>query len=106
MSKKKRVINKSKYPNLHQLNKVRQNKKVDEVAQTMLSIISSSGLTVDEVAAINYYTMQEILNSEHNKRFMKENLKLDVSKLGPDGIFAVQQALISTYYEKIKENGK
>ena len=102
MTKKKRVINKSKYPNLHQLNKVRQNKNVDNVAQTILSIISSSGLTVDEVASVNYYIMKETLNAEHNKRFMSENLQLDVSQLGPEGIFQVQHALLSTYYEKIK----
>lgn len=88
---------------LSTLQKIRENKNIDEIAELILNIISLTGLTVDEVASLNYYLMKETLNAKHNKAFMQENLNIDVSKLGPDGIFQVQRALLSTYYEKIKQ---
>lgn len=87
---------------LNTLKKIRENKNIDEIAELILNIISLTGLTVDEVASINYYTMKETLNAKHNKEFMKEKLKIDMTKLGPEGIFQVQRALLSTYYEKLK----
>lgn len=89
---------------LKTLEQIRENKDIDQVAQLMLNIISLVGLTVDEVASINYYTMQHTLNAEHNKRFMKEKLQLDVTQLGPEGIFQVERALLATYNEKLKED--
>lgn len=84
------------------LQKIRENKNIDEVAELILNIISLTGLSVDEVASINYYIMKETLNAKHNKEFMKEKLNIDVTQLGPEGIFQVQRALLSTYHEKIK----
>lgn len=87
---------------LNTLKTIRENKNIDEIAGLILNIISLTGLTVDEVASINYYIMKETLNAKHNKEFMKEKLNLDVNQLGPEGIFQVQRALLSTYHEKIK----
>lgn len=87
---------------LNTLKTIRENKNLNEVAGLILNIISLTGLTVDEVASINYYIMKETLNAKHNKAFMKERLNLDVTQLGPEGIFQVQRALLSTYYEKVK----
>lgn len=87
---------------LNTLKTIRENKNMDEVAELILNIISLTGLTVDEVASVNYYIMKETLNAKHNKAFMKEKLHLDVTQLGPEGIFQVQCALLSTYYEKLK----
>lgn len=84
------------------MQKIRENKNIDEIAGLILNIISLTGLTVDEVASINYYIMKETLNAKHNKEFMKEKLNIDVTQLGPEGIFQVQRALLSTYHEKIK----
>lgn len=87
---------------LSTLQKIRENKNIDEIAELILNIISLTGLTVDEVASVNYYIMKETLNAKHNKAFMKEKLNIDVNQLGPEGIFQVQRALLSTYYEKLK----
>ncbi|GEL67238.1 hypothetical protein [Marinilactibacillus psychrotolerans] len=87
---------------LSPLQKIRENKNIDEIAGLILNIISLTGLTVDEVASINYYIMKETLNAKHNKEFMKEKLSINVTQLGPEGIFQVQRALLSTYHEKIK----
>lgn len=102
MTTKKPMINKKKYPNLHQAQKIREKKNVEELAETFLALISAHGLTLDEVASINYYVMQRSLEAQHNKRFIKDKLNIDVTQLGPEGIFQVQRALLSTYYEKIK----
>lgn len=87
---------------LKTLEQIRENKNIDEIAGLILNIISLTGLTVDEVASVNYYIMKETLNAKHNKEFMKEKLNLDITQLGPEGIFQVQRALLSTYHEKIK----
>ncbi|TLQ05850.1 hypothetical protein FEZ48_11900 [Marinilactibacillus psychrotolerans] len=87
---------------LKTLEKIRENKNIDEIAGLVLNIISLTGLTVDEVASINYYIMKETLNAKHNKYFMNDKLNIDVNQLGPEGIFQVQRALLSTYHEKIK----
>lgn len=90
-------------PNLNHLKRIREGKNIEQIAQTIMSLISTYGLTLDEVAAINYYTMKESLESKHNKEFMEEHFKIDTTRLGPEGIFKVQQALLSTYYKKIKQ---
>lgn len=100
--KHKRVINKKQYPNLHHLNSMRENKNLDDLAQTMMALISSHGLTLDEVASLNYYVMKTSLETKSNKEFMEKHFNIDTTKLGPEGIFQVQQALLSSYYEKIK----
>lgn len=89
-------------PNLDHLKKLYEQKDVEQFAKIMMSMIAANGLTLDEVAAINYYTMKTALESKQNKEFMEEHFKIDVEKLGPEGIFKVQQALLSTYYKKIK----
>lgn len=100
--KRKRVINKNKYPNLHQINKIQENKNIDDIAQTILSLVSANGLTLDEVASLNYYVMKTSLETKSNKKFMEKHFNIDVTQLGPEGIFGIQQALLSSYYEKIK----
>lgn len=87
---------------LSTLQKIRENKNIDDIAGLILNIISLTGLTVDEVASINYYIMKSTLEAKHNKEFMKEKLNIDVTQLGPEGIFQVQRTLLSTYHEKIK----
>lgn len=101
-NKHKRVINKNKYPNLHHLNKIQENKNIDDIAKTFLSIISAHGLTLDEVASLNYFIMKTSLETKSNKEFMEKHFNIDTTKLGPEGIFQVQRALLSSYYEKIK----
>lgn len=87
---------------LSTLEKIRENKNIDEIAGLILNIISLTGVTVDEVASIDYYIMKSTLEAKHNKEFMKEKFNIDVTQLGPEGIFQVQRALLATYNEKIK----
>lgn len=86
------------------LEKLRKNKNLDEIAETILTLISAYGLTLDEVASINFYVMKRSLETKHNKQFLKDKLNLNVDQLSPEAILQVQQALLATYYEKIKEN--
>lgn len=85
------------------IKKIREEKDLDELANLFMNIISLTGLKMDEVAALNYFIAEQTLNAEHNAKFLKERMSLDVSSLGIEGIFKVQEALVNVYVGKIKK---
>lgn len=88
---------------LKNLKELRESKDVDLIAESIREIISIYGLTMTEVAAVNYYIMEQSLKTPVNRVFLKERMKLDVDSLGVDGILSVQQALIATYVDQFKK---
>lgn len=88
------------------LKKVREEKDIDQIGEFFLSIIDIYGLTMDEVASLSYYLFQSSLEAKHNKDFLRDKFAIDVGKLGIDGKLQVQKVLLSTFYEKVKNNGK
>lgn len=102
MKKRKKQIPRSKYPHLHQVQKQFENKNLDDVAELMWTIYTNYGLTMDEVAALNYYLMKNALMQKQNKKFIQDNFGIKIDELNPDGIFQVQQALLATHSEKHK----
>lgn len=83
------------------LTQLREEKDIDAIAELFWKIITAYGLKVDELAALNYYTMKRSLEVPVNATLLKERMKLDVTQLGVDGILQVQRALITIYTEQL-----
>ena len=83
------------------LTQLREEKDMDAIADFFWKIITAYGLKVDELAALNYYTMKRSLEAPVNSTLLKERMKFDVTQLGVDGILQVQRALITIYTEQL-----
>lgn len=102
MSKK---IDNEKYPFLSSVQETQENKNLDELQEQIITVLSLHGLTTDEVAALLFSTMRNILSQKKNKEMLKINFNIDVERLGAEGILAVQQALLEGYLSKeVKQN--
>lgn len=99
---KKGVKEKDKESYLKFLKQIRQEKNIDEIAELFSSIISMYGVTIDELAAINYYTFNNALNVPVTKKMLEDEFKINVNKLGVEGKLKVQQAFLSVYNDKYK----
>lgn len=96
---------KDNYNYIKLIEKIRAEKDMDELATLFMNIISLVGLKMDEVAALNYFIAEQTIKADHNAKFIKEKLGLDVNNLSIEGIFKVQEALINIYVDKYsKEN--
>jgi len=83
------------------LTQLREEKDMDAIAELFWKIITAYGLKVDELAALNYYTMKRSLEAPVNATLLKERMKLDVTQLGVDGIIQVQRAFVNVYVEQL-----
>ncbi|OTO29290.1 hypothetical protein A5816_001575 [Enterococcus sp. 3G1_DIV0629] len=90
------------YDYIKLIEKIRAEKDMDELATLFMNIISLVGLKMDEVAALNYFIAEQTIRAEHNAKFLKDRLDLDVKELGVEGIFKVQEALVNVYVEKMQ----
>ncbi len=90
------------YDYIKLIEKIRAEKDMDELATLFMNIISLAGLKMDEVAALNYFIAEQTIRAEHNVKFLKDRLDLDVKGLGVGGIFKVQEALVNVYVEKMQ----
>ena len=79
---------------------IREEKDLDKMQELFISIFSIYGLTTDEVAALLFSTMKEVLNEKHNKDMLTDKFSIDITKLGIEGILQVQRALLSAYVDK------
>lgn len=87
---------------LDTLKVIRDAKDLDKIQELILSIFQMYGLQTDEVAALLFSIMKNMMNQEHNKRFLKEKLSIDITNLGKnelDGIFMIQKALLLSFNE-------
>ncbi|EOY5022227.1 hypothetical protein ACP3DM_001168 [Enterococcus faecium] len=90
------------YDYIKLIEKIRAEKDVDELGTLFMNIISLVGLKMDEVAALNYFIAEQTIKAEHNAKFLKDKLDLDVKGLGAEGIFKVQEALVNIYVGKMQ----
>lgn len=93
-------MDKNVYPFLSEVKELQKNKNIDELQEQLLTVIGMYGLKTDEVAALLFSTMKIVLSQKANKEMLRDSFKIDVEKLGPEGIFAVQQALLESYVNK------
>lgn len=91
------------YDYIKLIEKIRAEKDLDQLATLFMNIIGLVGLKMDEVAALDYFIAEQTIKAEHNAKFLKERLGLDVADLGLDGVLQVQRALVSTYVSKETE---
>ena len=96
-------LNKKKYPHLAEIQKNHKNKDMDKLGEEVLSLVTKSGLDMKETSALMFYITQQTIKAPHNALFLKENLNLDVSNLGVEGILKVQQALVTVYLEELQK---
>lgn len=89
------------YNFLDQLEKLKEEKNLDEIGELLLSVVSIYSLTVDEVAALSYYMFNQALMNPTNVRFIEDNFYIDVNDLGIEGKLSFMQALVAAYVEKI-----
>ena len=92
------------YDYIELIEKIRAEKDLDQLATLFMNIIGLVGLKMDEVAALNYFIAEQTIKAEHNAKFIKRNLGLDVTALGIEGIFKVQEALVSVYIDKVRKS--
>lgn len=97
-------MDKKKYPFLSEIEKIQENKNLDEIQEQILTVFSLYSLTTDEVAALLFSTMKIVLSQKANKKMLREKFKIDVDKLGAEGVLAVQQALLEAYLIKNQDN--
>lgn len=103
---KKQSIKQQQAEFLKMLKTIREEKDVDAIAELFLQVISLYGLKMDETASLLYYVQKQTIEAEHNAKFLKERLGLDVTTLGEDGVLQVQRALVSTYTGKVKRDAR
>lgn len=83
------------------IEKIREEKDMDELASLFMNVISLAGLKMDETASLLYYIQKQTVEAPYNAKFLKERLGLDVKALGVDGVLQVQRALVSAYVDKL-----
>lgn len=98
---KKKSVQEKQDDFIKMLTQLREEKDMDDIADLFWKIITAYGLKVDELAALNYYTIKRSLEAPVNATLLKERMKLDVTQLGLDGILQVQRALITIYTEQL-----
>lgn len=98
---KKKFVSEKQDVFIEILTQLREEKDMDAIAELFWKIITTYGLKVDELAALNYYTMKRSLEAPVNATLLKERMKLDVTQLGVDGILQVQRALVNVYVEQL-----
>ncbi|EAA0412013.1 hypothetical protein B4Y56_16385 [Listeria monocytogenes] len=99
--RKKKFVLEKQDDFIKMLTQLREEKDMDGIADLFWKIITAYGLKVDELAALNYYTIKRSLEAPVNATLLKERMKLDITQLGIDGILQVQRALITIYTEQL-----
>ncbi|ALV21049.1 hypothetical protein [Carnobacterium antarcticum] len=89
---------------LELLTSIREEKDLDQMQELFVSIFSMYGLTTDEVAALLFSTMRQVLHEQQNKDMLADKFSIDVTKLGAEGVLRVQRALLSAYLDKVNTN--
>lgn len=107
----------SKYPFLDVMKQMHESKDMDAISDMIWNIITMYGLTMAEVAALNYYTMERALKETVNDRIIKEDLKIDIDvPTRHDGyyvdpgiitktqkVFDIQRALLAKYVDELND---
>lgn len=94
-------IDKEKYPFIAEMEELKNEKNLDDIADLMLHIVGMYSLDMKETSAILFRTMQATLQTHTNKTFLKERLGLDVGNLSVEGTLKIQEALVNVYIEEL-----
>ena len=87
------------------LKEIRDGKDIDKIGELFLTIVSMYGLTMDEVASISYYLVENTIKAKHNEAFIRDRFNIDVNILDINGIQTIQRALIAAYIDKARPTG-
>lgn len=103
---KKKSVPEKQDDYIKMLTQLREEKDMDAIADLFWEVITAYGVKVDELSALNYYTMKRSLEAPVNATLLKERMNWDVTQLGVDGILQVQRALITIYTEQLAKTNK
>lgn len=95
-----------KYPFLTDMDKHFSEKDLNAFQEKLITNLSLSGFKTDEVAALLFSTMKIVLSQKENKQMLRDNFNIDIEKLGPEGVLAVQCALLESYVIQNQESFK
>lgn len=87
------------------IEEIRDTKDMDEIANLFVRISAMCGLSVAELAALNYYTMVRAFETPVNQEWFKKHMNLDVAKLSIEGTLKVQEALVNVYMKELMNDG-
>lgn len=96
-------MDQEKYPFLTDMEKRFNEKDLNAFQEKLITDLSLSGFKTDEVAALLFSTMKIVLSQKENKQMLRDTFSIDIEKLGPEGVLAVQRALLESYVIKNKE---
>lgn len=96
-------MDQEKYPFLTDMEKRFNEKDLNAFQEKLITDLSLSGFKTDEVAALLFSTMKIVLSQKENKQMLRDKFSIDIEKLGPEGVLAVQRALLESYVIKNKE---
>lgn len=109
------VIKPPKNEFLEYFKSLHADKDIDAIAETIWNIITMYGLTMADVAALNYYIMERTLKTPVNQKVLLEDAKIDISKptyhtggviTSQQKVLDVQRALLSKYVGELKGGNK
>ncbi|WP_062532346.1 hypothetical protein [Jeotgalibaca dankookensis] len=97
-------MDEEKFPFLTDMEKHFNEKDLNAFQEQLITDLSLNGFTTDEVAALLFSTMKIVLSQKENKQMLRNKFSIDIEKLGPEGVLAVQRALLESYIIKNKES--
>lgn len=87
----------SDQPTLNYLATIQAEKNIDVVAESVWTIIEMYGLTMAELAALNYYIMERSFKTPANQKVLLDDLKIDITQPSyyDDGIITPQEKVLN-----------
>lgn len=77
-------------------------KNIDNIAKLFLNLATNTELTLEELAAVQYYVMKQSLNTPEAKAFIKKTYKKEVKDLNAEEVAKIQASLVYSLAAKSK----
>lgn len=78
-------------------------RNIDSVADLILNLFLTYGLTLEELGSINHYVLKNSLYSPESKQFIKENYNKEIEDLTPGDVAMIQETLVYSYTIKLQK---
>lgn len=89
---------------LKQLEDLKNEKDLNQIADLFNSIIIMYGVTVKEACALAYYLIEKSLTADHNALALREKFGIDISELGQDGKLTIAKAMMNAHAAEVRAN--
>lgn len=89
---------------LKQLEDLKNEKDLNQIADLFNSINIMYGVTVKEACALAYYLIDKSLSADRNALMLREKFGIDINTLGIDGKLTIARAMVSAYATEVEAN--